>query len=296
MVRSGNVVGTATNTKLVIKPDSGSSIDRGFIEPRIYLGRLANYAPYSTDQLLLVVIPGRTIAEGNAICAFWQWTVNAAGLKKVNVDFTPSKMTNVENVADSVSFRFTNGHYTFRAIVSSKDTGEQQQLTLTMTNPSNVSTGTLTLELPDLRLSPSGRKPRGVNDSTTVVINDTNKIAGGSQNEGLFLTRSLVEMGPKIVELTNRLDEKLNGLEQAVRDRDGIIAQLESKLRAARDQNELLNKKLLATEAREWDRLTAQGTQDQRESEMELSDDEDNLNQPAFHDDKEDDFNNNQPT
>ena len=44
---------------------------------------------------------------------------------------------------------------------------------------------------------------------------------------------SLVEMGPKIVELTNKLKEKFNDSEQAVRDRDGTITQLESKLRIA---------------------------------------------------------------
>ena len=66
--------------------------------------------------------------------------------------------------------------------------------------------------------------------------------------------RSLVEMGPKFVELTDKLNEKLNGLEQAVRDRDGMIAQLESKLRASQDENKLLNRKLMETEsAREKD-------------------------------------------
>jgi hypothetical protein len=84
--------------------------------------------------------------------------------------------------------------------MSSKETAEQQQLTLVMKDPSNGSTGSLTLELQDLRPSPSGRQPRGVNDSTTVVIGDNNNIAGGSQNEGSSLMRSLVEMGPKIVE------------------------------------------------------------------------------------------------
>ena len=101
------------------------------------------------------------------------------------------------------------------------------------------------------------------------------------QNEGSSLMRSLDEMRPKIVELTNlklNLGEKLNISEQAVRDRDGIIAQLESSLQAAQDQNESLNTKLLDTEtAREKDRSAAQEMQDdlQRgytEVEAELSD------------------------
>jgi hypothetical protein len=108
MVRFGNVLGTATNTKLVFKPDSGS-VNPGVIVPRIYLGRLANWAPYSIDQTLLVVIPGRIVGEGNAICAFWQWTMTDSRRKEANVDFTPCRMTDVLNVVGSVSFRFTNG-------------------------------------------------------------------------------------------------------------------------------------------------------------------------------------------
>jgi chromosome segregation ATPase len=101
------------------------------------------------------------------------------------------------------------------------------------------------------------------------------------QNEGSSLMSALDEMRPKIVELTNaklELGEKLNILDQAVRDRDGVISQLESSLQAAQDQNESLNTKLLDAEtARETDRSTAQETQDElqrgyAELETELSD------------------------
>jgi len=101
------------------------------------------------------------------------------------------------------------------------------------------------------------------------------------QNEGSSLMRSLDEMRPKIVELTNmklELSEKLSSLEQAVRDRDGIIAQLESSLQTAQDQNESLNAKLVDIETtREKDRSTAQETQDElqkgyAELETDLSD------------------------
>lgn len=101
------------------------------------------------------------------------------------------------------------------------------------------------------------------------------------QNEGSSLMHSLDEMRPKIVELTNmklELSEKLSSLEQAVRDRDGIIAQLESSLQTAQDQNESLNTKLVDMETvREKDRSTAQETQDDlqkgyAELETELSD------------------------
>lgn len=101
------------------------------------------------------------------------------------------------------------------------------------------------------------------------------------QIEGSSLMRSLDEMRPKIVELTNmklELSEKLSSSEQAVRDRDGIIAQLESSLQTAQDQNESLNTKLVDMETvREKDRSTAQETQDElqkgyAELETELSD------------------------
>jgi len=101
------------------------------------------------------------------------------------------------------------------------------------------------------------------------------------QNEGSSLMRSLDEMRPKMVELTNvklELSEKLNVSEQAVRDRDGVIAQLEASLQAAQDQNESSVTKLLDAEAaRERDRSTAQETQDElqrgyAELETELSD------------------------
>ena len=101
------------------------------------------------------------------------------------------------------------------------------------------------------------------------------------QNEGSSLMRSLDEMRPKIVELTNmklELSEKQSSLEQAVRDRDGIIAQLESSLQTAQDQNESLNAKLVDIETtREKDRSAAQETQDElqkgyAELETDLSD------------------------
>ena len=101
------------------------------------------------------------------------------------------------------------------------------------------------------------------------------------QNEGSSLMHSLDEMRPKIVELTNaklELSERNNVLEQAVRERDNVIVQLESSLQAAQDQNESLTSKLLDSEtALERDRSSAQESQDelQREYaqiETELSD------------------------
>ena len=313
IVQSGNVLGSAVDTKLVYKPDLVSIIDPGVIVPRIYIGRLTNWAPYADDQLLVVVIPGGVVDEGKEICAFWQWTVAYDGSKKRNVDFTPSKMMNVKNVASISLFSFTTCFYTFNAILNLKEAAEQQHLTLAMTDPSNKSTGPLTLDLQDLDLPPSLRQPRGIKDRTIVVANDTNGIVRSSQNEVSSLVNSLVEMGSKVFELTSiirnmklELSEKIDVLEQDVRDRDGTIAQLESSLEAAQGQNKLLNAKLLETEAaREKDRRTVQEMQEklQRGYETELSDtlesdadDSDFHNQSTLLDVKVDEPYNNQPT
>jgi myosin protein heavy chain len=110
---------------------------------------------------------------------------------------------------------------------------------------------------------------------------EADRIQRELQNESSSLMHSLDEMRPKMVELTNaklELSEKLNISEQAVRDRDGVIAQLETSLQAAQDQNELSVTKLLDVEAsRERDRSTAQETQDELQRgyadlETELSD------------------------
>ncbi|KAH9997801.1 hypothetical protein BJV74DRAFT_883394 [Russula compacta] len=110
---------------------------------------------------------------------------------------------------------------------------------------------------------------------------ESERIKQEIQNEGSSLMRSLDEMRPKIIELTNaklELSEKHNTLEHAIRDRDGVIAQLESSLQAAQGQNELLDTKLRDAEiAREKDRSAAQETQDElqrgyAELETELSD------------------------
>lgn len=239
MVESGTALGTAIDTKLVTRP---LAHPRSIIDPapRIYIGKLSNWAPYSVDQLLLVVIPGGIVGEGNEICAFWQWTVDGAGKKKSNVDATSLSMTNVMNVANRALFNFTPGYYTFRAILNLKETAGQQHLTLTMTNPSNESTGPLALELQDLGPPPSQRQPRGINNRTTVVTNDTDRIVGSSQNKvSSLMHHPLVEKDSKVVEINeHQLEHETDVLKQAVRERDGTIARLESSPQAAQDEDD----------------------------------------------------------
>ena len=297
---------------LVFEPDSTSNIDPGVIVPRIYIGRLANWAPYSVDQLLVVVIPDGVVGEGKQICAYWQSTVAFNTIEKGNVS-SISTMMNVQNVASSALFSFCTGYFNLKAILNLKATAEQQRLILALANPPNESSGPLTLELQNLGPPPSHRQPRGINDSTTVVTNDTNGIVRSSQNEASSLMHSPVEMGLNVVELTSiiqnmklELSEKIDVLEQAVRDQDGTISRLESSLEAAQGQIELVNAKLLETEAaREKDRLAAQEIQEklQRGYETELSDtlpseadDSDLDNQSTSLDVKVDESYNNQPT
>lgn len=82
------------------------------------------------------------------------------------------------------------------------------------------------------------------------------------QAEGTSLMRSLDEMRPKIVELTDiklELTEKVNSLDNSLRERDGVIAQLESSLHELRDQKEVVDEQLREVESlRENDRAEAQ--------------------------------------
>ncbi|KAF8640607.1 hypothetical protein AX17_000268 [Amanita inopinata Kibby_2008] len=68
---------------------------------------------------------------------------------------------------------------------------------------------------------------------------EAERIQKDLQNEGTNLMRSLDEMRPKIVELTSEklnLTEKVESLELSLRDRESVIAQLESSLEEARIQ------------------------------------------------------------
>lgn len=82
------------------------------------------------------------------------------------------------------------------------------------------------------------------------------------QAEGTSLMRSLDEMRPKIVELMDiklELTEKINSLDNSLRERDGVIAQLESSLHELREQKEIVDEQLREVESlRENDRATAQ--------------------------------------
>ncbi len=88
--------------------------------------------------------------------------------------------------------------------------------------------------------------------AATARAEDAEKTQKELQAEGIGLMRSLDEMRPKIVELTDaklQLSEKADSLENTVQSRDAVIAQLESDLDELRQQKE-------STE-QERDRLSA---------------------------------------
>lgn len=72
-------------------------------------------------------------------------------------------------------------------------------------------------------------------------LDDAEKIQQRLQNEGTNLMRSLDELRPKVVELTEdkiQLSEKVAQLERALRDRDSVISNLETSLEEARQESE----------------------------------------------------------
>ena len=72
---------------------------------------------------------------------------------------------------------------------------------------------------------------------------EAERIQGELQKEGVGLMRSLDEMRPKIVELTDAklsLGEEIDGLKTAVRSRDATIAQLEANLDELRNERDVV--------------------------------------------------------
>lgn len=72
-------------------------------------------------------------------------------------------------------------------------------------------------------------------------VDDSERTQQRLQSEGTNLMRSLDELRPKVIELTEdkvQLSEKLAHLEHALRDRDGVISSLETSLEEAKQERE----------------------------------------------------------
>lgn len=81
---------------------------------------------------------------------------------------------------------------------------------------------------------------------------DAERIQKDLQAEGIGLMRSLEEMRPKIVELTDvklELVEKVEALQDAVKSRDSTIASLETNVEELREQKDAAEKHLAETKA-----------------------------------------------
>ncbi|KAH9920189.1 uncharacterized protein BXZ73DRAFT_80145 [Epithele typhae] len=75
--------------------------------------------------------------------------------------------------------------------------------------------------------------------ASTARAEDAERMQKELQTEGIGLMRSLDEMRPKIVELTDeklRLSERMDSLEKTVANRDAIIAHLEGTIEDAKDE------------------------------------------------------------
>lgn len=199
--------GSATELQLVYSPPSAQHHHAGMdaygsVEPRIYLGKLTNWAPYAIDELLVIVAP-KGMDDGNAICAFWQWTMTASGAKKVNVNDirTISDAKNVTDVGESFRFYQGDNYYTYDVTVQES----KEQLIFTMRNPGGESTGDLTLDRKDLHPA-SARSQRAIFNHTTTVRNDASEIvtcslkaSGTGLTDQIIATASLLIGGVGLV-------------------------------------------------------------------------------------------------
>lgn len=166
-----NEKGTGT-TSLVYQGSSPPTLFDS--APRIYVGKLTNWAPYAVDEMLVIVAP-ESMDEGKDICAFWQWTETGSGDPKWNVDDIATIKGVQWKDKKGESFHFFQGdndYYRFDVTVDEW----REQLTLTMKNPKGESTGDLIFDQQSLQISSVSRKKRSIWNHTTEVDNNSGEI------------------------------------------------------------------------------------------------------------------------
>ncbi|KAF9451367.1 hypothetical protein P691DRAFT_787200 [Macrolepiota fuliginosa MF-IS2] len=98
-------------------------------------------------------------------------------------------------------------------------------------------------------------------------VEDAEKTQQRLQNEGTNLMRSLDELRPKVVELTEdkvQLSEKVAHLEHALRDRDNVISNLETSLEDIRQESEKTQlewRTKLSRAEKDWSEATASSSE-----------------------------------
>lgn len=102
-------------------------------DARIYVGKM-NWYDYAVDEIFVIICPSY-IDTDSQVCAYWQWTKNAHGSTKVNVD---CQVNYNEFAAGDNGFKFKfiqNNYYTFWCDLDEA----ANQLKATMSNPAGDS-------------------------------------------------------------------------------------------------------------------------------------------------------------
>lgn len=94
----------------------------------IYVGKL-NWLEYATNECVTIVFPAG-FALKDPVCAYWQWTVSAAGGSQVNVT-REAFISSVTNTNSEYRVRFQFEWYAFEGTVST----DFNSLSFTMSNP-----------------------------------------------------------------------------------------------------------------------------------------------------------------
>ncbi|KAI5889809.1 uncharacterized protein SCHCODRAFT_02635681 [Schizophyllum commune H4-8] len=106
----------------------------------VYNGKL-NWYEYAVDECFTVVFPAG-FALKDPVCAYWQWTQNAAGdIKQNQQQF--ATIDSVTRTADEYAISFSFGYYSFAGTVAA----DLQLVTLRMRNPTGETSAPATLQV-----------------------------------------------------------------------------------------------------------------------------------------------------
>ncbi|KAF3055738.1 hypothetical protein GL218_07191 [Daldinia childiae] len=132
----------------------------------VYVGKL-NWYEYAKDECITIVFPAG-FALKDPICAYWQWSISAAGVSKEN-HIQNGSITGVTSTTNEYGVRSESGYYSFQGYVSA----DFKSLTLTMTDPNGKHASVkLSLRYGDTMRIPSTSVFTGKLDWLTYSINE----------------------------------------------------------------------------------------------------------------------------
>ncbi|KAF8252064.1 hypothetical protein K440DRAFT_646976 [Wilcoxina mikolae CBS 423.85] len=107
----------------------------------VYRGKL-NWYHHAVNDALTIIFPGG-FGHGEQVYAYWQWTESGSGDKKVNV-CAEGAINSITTLGSEQKIGFFYDRYDrFDAVLSA----DAERMTVTMTNRSNKSSSTTTLQL-----------------------------------------------------------------------------------------------------------------------------------------------------